>query len=290
MNTVTFMAALNSMRYMGEHMRPESWPDDGFFRWDEPLHEYQFGRIAPSGNFVEIVRSLYCDIFTTTDWIVVNGIEEEETLSTTEYVPKKGTGDMGMYTFDEAMVVLRNEGGSIARLDWKGCCIGLDSGNNLTEYTVPTNGQGMYSSDCVHVCLDDINAKDWTIVKPFVSERKKHIIHIAQLCHEMNRGYCKSLGEENIAPKWSEISDEMKDSAITGVEFYFTNLVVSAEELHKSWINHKCQHGWVYGEIKSEADKTHPCIVPYHDLPETQKFKDYLFRSVCVMNAHLINN
>ena len=35
--------------------------------------------------------------------------------------------------------------------------------------------------------------------------------------------------------------------------------------------------GWVYGEHKDEQRKTHPCIVPYDELPAAQRAKDALF-------------
>ena len=42
----------------------------------------------------------------------------------------------------------------------------------------------------------------------------------------------------------------------------------------------KEQAGWVYGIEKDEAAMTHPCLVPYAELPADQRFKDSLFGAV----------
>jgi hypothetical protein len=36
----------------------------------------------------------------------------------------------------------------------------------------------------------------------------------------------------------------------------------------------------VYGEVKDAVAKTHPCMVPYDDLPEFQRKKDALFLAI----------
>ena len=38
--------------------------------------------------------------------------------------------------------------------------------------------------------------------------------------------------------------------------------------------------GWIYGPLKSEKEKTHPCIVPFVELSTEQKAKDYIFRQI----------
>lgn len=38
--------------------------------------------------------------------------------------------------------------------------------------------------------------------------------------------------------------------------------------------------GWGYGEVKDANAKTHPCIVPFDQLPEFQRKKDALFCAI----------
>lgn len=42
----------------------------------------------------------------------------------------------------------------------------------------------------------------------------------------------------------------------------------------------KIEDGWVYGDEKDTEKKTHPCLVPYEELPEFQKKKDALFQAI----------
>jgi hypothetical protein len=47
----------------------------------------------------------------------------------------------------------------------------------------------------------------------------------------------------------------------------------------------KVKDGWVLGHIKDGAKKTHPCMVPYNQLPEGQRKKDHLFRAIVLALA-----
>jgi hypothetical protein len=42
----------------------------------------------------------------------------------------------------------------------------------------------------------------------------------------------------------------------------------------------KVDEGWVYGAVKDPEAKTHPCIVPFDQLPREQQAKDFIFRAV----------
>ena len=52
------------------------------------------------------------------------------------------------------------------------------------------------------------------------------------------------------------------------------------EQQHEAWREDKRRDGWVYGVVKDPAAKTHPCMVPYADLPESQRRKDALYLAV----------
>jgi hypothetical protein len=51
------------------------------------------------------------------------------------------------------------------------------------------------------------------------------------------------------------------------------------EQSHACWLKEKEASGWVYGPVKNVEKKTHPCMVPYEDLPPSQKSKDLIFVS-----------
>ncbi len=102
---------------------------------------------------------------------------------------------------------------------------------------------------------------------------------IALVCHEVNRAYCKSLGDDSQCG-WIIAGDEQRRSCINGVRFHIGNPDVGPEESHENWLKEKREHGWVYGEVKDEDKKTHPCCVPYSELPKEQQAKDFIFRQI----------
>lgn len=102
---------------------------------------------------------------------------------------------------------------------------------------------------------------------------------IAQVAHEVNRAYCASIGDTSMPP-WPEASDEHKAGYLAGVNMHIANPDRTPEDSHAAWLAEKDAAGWVYGKKKNEDKKTHPCMVPYDELPPEQQAKDYLFRAV----------
>ena len=47
-----------------------------------------------------------------------------------------------------------------------------------------------------------------------------------------------------------------------------------AENAHDLWAAQRLAHGWTYGAQRDDAQKHHPCLVPYTDLPEKEKEYD----------------
>ena len=102
---------------------------------------------------------------------------------------------------------------------------------------------------------------------------------IARTCHEVNRAYCIGLGDFSQKP-WNRAPDWQRMSAIAGVRATLAGDITSPEESHENWMAHKEADGWVYGDVKDIDAKTHPCLVPYAELPLTQRTKDILFHAV----------
>jgi len=102
---------------------------------------------------------------------------------------------------------------------------------------------------------------------------------IAKVAHEINRAYCNAIGDNTQLP-WAECPKWQTDSALDGVVYHTNNPDSKPSDSHESWLRHKKDDGWVYGAEKDVNKKTHPCFVPYNDLPESQKIKDYLFIAV----------
>lgn len=47
-----------------------------------------------------------------------------------------------------------------------------------------------------------------------------------------------------------------------------------AENAHDVWAVERQAQGWSYGEERNDELKTHPCLIPYEDLPEVEKAYD----------------
>ena len=47
-----------------------------------------------------------------------------------------------------------------------------------------------------------------------------------------------------------------------------------AENVHDIWAVGRIQEGWTYGPQRDNGLKKNPCLVPYEDLPESEKLYD----------------
>lgn len=101
---------------------------------------------------------------------------------------------------------------------------------------------------------------------------------IAKVCHEVNRAYCQSLGD-NSQPVWADDPGWQRASERMGVDLH-TMGDFGPEASHISWMSQKLDEGWKYGPLKDAEKKEHPCMVPFADLPVAQQAKDYIFRAV----------
>jgi len=105
------------------------------------------------------------------------------------------------------------------------------------------------------------------------------IFYIAKACHEANRIWCQA-NDDDSQKHWDEAEQWQRDSAINGVKFRLNNPDAGNDAQHNSWMKEKVDAGWMYGTIKDAEAKTHPCIVPFNELPEFQRKKDALFCAI----------
>lgn len=47
-----------------------------------------------------------------------------------------------------------------------------------------------------------------------------------------------------------------------------------SKNVHEVWAAGRIAQGWTYGEERDDAHKKHPCLVPYEELPESEKEYD----------------
>lgn len=103
---------------------------------------------------------------------------------------------------------------------------------------------------------------------------------IARVVHEANRALQIEQDDPTIGvgPAWDDLDPETRQSAVEGILGVLTGN--TPEESHWGWMNYKEANGWTYGEVKDPEAKTHPCLVAYEELPESQKIKDHLFVAI----------
>jgi hypothetical protein len=105
------------------------------------------------------------------------------------------------------------------------------------------------------------------------------IIKIAEVCHEINKSYSEFINDYSI-DSWDKTSQCLKESMISGVMFLLKNPEADPSDTHSAWLDYKEKKGWIYGPEKDYVNKTHPCIMPYNELPEKERIKDYLFQTI----------
>ncbi len=102
---------------------------------------------------------------------------------------------------------------------------------------------------------------------------------IACVCHDANASFCHTIGDHS-QKTWPDAEEWQRASAIRGVEYALANPDAPASAQHEAWLKDKLADGWEYGLVKNAVAKTHPCILPYAELPQEQRVKDYLFKAI----------
>lgn len=72
----------------------------------------------------------------------------------------------------------------------------------------------------------------------------------------------------NYNPKPIDLSDVTLDSSLESL------VEALAENVHDTWAKGRMDDGWTYGPVRDDSKKHHPCLVPYNELPESEKEYD----------------
>jgi len=110
-------------------------------------------------------------------------------------------------------------------------------------------------------------------------EADSALLAVARVCHEANRAYCQTMGDDS-QPDWGDAPVWQRASALEGVRSVKLHPDLTAEQSHRMWWLSKQAAGWIFGPVKDAEAKTHPCMVPFTDLPAEQQAKDRLFIAV----------
>lgn len=116
---------------------------------------------------------------------------------------------------------------------------------------------------------------------------KLSVLDVARIAHEANRALCRGLGDHS-QPPFDEAPVWQVESATNGVAAIVDGVVTAPHQSHDSWSREKLENGWKYGLVKDPEAKTHPCLVPFEELPEEQQRKDHLFFAIVTAIAPLL--
>ena len=72
----------------------------------------------------------------------------------------------------------------------------------------------------------------------------------------------------NYIPKSLDLRDVILDPTLDSL------VEELAENVHETWAKGRMDDGWTYGPVRDDAKKHHPCLVPYSELPESEKEYD----------------
>ena len=101
---------------------------------------------------------------------------------------------------------------------------------------------------------------------------------IARVVHEAERALQAVQGDRVPAPPWPEARPDMRRTVVDSVRHVMDG--ATPEGNHAHWCHQMRRDGWTWGVLKDPVTRTHPCLLPYADLPEHQRDKDELFVAI----------
>ena len=116
-------------------------------------------------------------------------------------------------------------------------------------------------------------------ISPHSNSQQLTAIH----CDEPNTGFEPRLISAHFLPaalvggygiKMKYTPNPMQTNDITLSDDLVALTELIAANVHDVWAVGRIKEGWTYGEVKDTEKKTTPCLVPYDELPESEKEYD----------------
>lgn len=102
---------------------------------------------------------------------------------------------------------------------------------------------------------------------------------LAKICHEANRAYCQAIGDDS-QHSWEDAPEWQRRCSVEQAQWHLSKKDSMPSDSHDNWLKEKQANGWIWGKEKDAELKTHPCMVPYNDLPLKQQLKDSIFLNI----------
>jgi len=84
---------------------------------------------------------------------------------------------------------------------------------------------------------------------------------------------------ETYVPQPIDTSSIALDPEVAGLA---RRLIVN---VHEVWAKQRIDDGWTYGPERDDDKKEHPCLVPYDDLPDSEKTYDRIMVTEVLKSA-----
>lgn len=101
-------------------------------------------------------------------------------------------------------------------------------------------------------------------------QQEQRIWAIAQVCYDAERSFRQINGDNSLNP-WDYAEGSQKRKAAQTVQAILLTEGASADQVHELWMLQMLANGWNFGPKENETAKTHPFLVPFHQLPEDQQ-------------------
>lgn len=95
---------------------------------------------------------------------------------------------------------------------------------------------------------------------------------LAEMIHGVTRHIPRPDGSRS--PEWYNLSVADKMRSVDAIHQIMRSEPLTAKRGHELWMELKVRDGWTYAPWYSESDKFHPCIMPFCDLPVSERLKD----------------
>ena len=108
---------------------------------------------------------------------------------------------------------------------------------------------------------------------------QKLLYILAESCYEATKVISEQILSEE-KKEWKLVDSDDKAKLLNAVNRAIEKRITDPSVSHGEWITDMIKDGWQYGEKYDEVKKTHPCMIPYDQLPVGQQTKDYIFLAI----------
>lgn len=103
---------------------------------------------------------------------------------------------------------------------------------------------------------------------------------IAEIFHQANHVYSRTLGLESEFPTWKETPQVTRDALRDRVQRRLDHPDDPQSMEHDLWVAKKVSQGWKLGPVKDADKKEHPYMTPYDEVPERERDRDEIFIAI----------